>query len=481
VCEQLTSLKKTGNTRIGKIGKTIDENLCVRVFPAGVIDGMLFKGVTVDVHLQKGVTADLMAHSRAPFYKRPDHNGTVVLVLGAGNLAMLPVLDVITKMFNEGKVCMLKMNPVNAYIGPFIEKAFASAIDQGFLSVVYGGAEEGKYLVKHDGIDEIHITGSDKTYDAIVWGPPGPDQEKRKASDSPLIRKKITSELGNVSPIIITPGPYTNRELRFMAEDIVGSFTINSSYSCCVTKILVLPKGWENREAFLNILTEILQQVPPRKAYYPGTAERYDFFTQGGTRGSYFGTATDGALPWTLVTGLDPENGQEPLFTTESFCLVLGETAVGSSDLLDFLDKAVDFVNSRLWGTLSAALVVHPKTTKDPRSNAAIERAIGRLRYGTVCVNAFPGMMTVLGTPPWGAYPGSTQGDIQSGKKWVHNRAMIEGIEKVVARFPLTSFPKPAYFPSHRTKHTMMRRMTALEEKSSWPKVPGVVIAAMMG
>jgi len=158
VCEQLTSLKKTGNTRIGKIGKTIDDNLCVRVFPASAVDGMLFKGVTIDVHVQKGVTADLMAHSRAHFYKRPDHDGSVVLVLGAGNLAMLPVLDVITKMFNEGKVCILKMNPVNAYIGPFIEEAFASAIDQGFLAVVYGGEEEGKYLVKHDGIDEIHIT-----------------------------------------------------------------------------------------------------------------------------------------------------------------------------------------------------------------------------------------------------------------------------------------------------------------------------------
>ncbi len=481
VCEQLASLKETGNTRIGKIGKTVDGNLSVRVFPTNVIDSMLFKNVTVDVHLQKGVTADLMAISRAQFYKRPDHDGCVVLILGAGNLAMLPALDVITKMFNEGKVCMLKMNPVNAYIGPFFEKAFASAIDQGFLAVVYGGSEEGKYLVGHDGIDEIHITGSDKTHDAIVWGPPGPDREKRKASDSPLIRKRITSELGNVSPIIITPGPYTNKELRFMAEDIVGSFTVNSSFSCCVPKILVLPKGWENREPFLNILTDMLQQVRPRKAYYPGTSERLDVFTNGGTRGRSFGTAADGELAWTLLTGLDPENRQEPLFTTESFCPVLGETAVGSSDLLDFLDKAVDFVNIRLWGTLSATLVVHPKTTKDTRSATAIERAIGRLHYGTVCVNGFPGMTTVLGTPPWGAYPGSTQGDIQSGKGWVHNRAMIEGIEKVVARFPLTSFPKPAYLPSHQTVQTLMRRMTALEEKSSWSKVPGVVIAAMMG
>jgi hypothetical protein len=58
---------------------------------------------------------------------------------------------------------------------------------------------------------------------------------------------------------------------------------------------------------------------------------------------------------------------------------------------------------------------------------------------------------------------------------------MLEGIEKVVARFPFERFPKPAYFPSHRTLRTMMRRLTALEEAGSWGKAPGVVIAGMMG
>jgi hypothetical protein len=39
--------------------------------------------------------------------------------------------------------------------------------------------------------------------------------------------------------------------------------------------------------------------------------------------------------------------------------------------------------------------------------------------------------------------------------------------------------PKPAYFPSHRSAHRLMPRMTELEERASWKKVPGVLAAAM--
>jgi acyl-CoA reductase-like NAD-dependent aldehyde dehydrogenase len=481
VREQLSAIRKSGNTSIGKIATTVDGRLSVRVFPSSAMDALLFKGVRVDVHLQGGMARETLDSFRAKFYKYAKHDGRVVLVLGAGNLAMIPVMDVLTKMFNKGKACLLKMNPVNAYLGPFIEEAFAVAIDRGFLSVVYGGAEEGKYLVRHAGIDEVHITGSDKTFDNIVWGPSGPERNARLERGAPLVSKRITSELGNVSPIIIAPGPYTDRELRYMAEDIAGYLVMNASFLCCAAKMLVVPKGWEKRRQFLDMIADVLKGVPPRKAYYPGAGERYKAFTRGRLNVRRIGAVTEGTLPWTIVGDLDPRDKQEPLFMAESFCPVLGETAVGSSDPVDFLNKAAEFANNRLWGTLSATLVVHPKSMKSDKMSEAVEQAIVRLRYGTVCVNAFPGMSFVFGSPPWGAYPGSTDDDIQSGQGWVHNTAMLEGIEKVVARFPFMSFPKPAYFPSHRTVHTMMRRMTELEENGRWMKVPGVVFAAMRG
>ncbi|HEX6435200.1 MAG TPA: hypothetical protein VFZ87_13205, partial [Gemmatimonadales bacterium] len=220
--QSLLSLKHTGNTPIGPVGRTADQRLAVQVFPAGTIDGTLFKGVRIDVHLQSGVTEDEMNASRARFYRRPDHEGRVVLVLGAGNISGIPTEDLLTKMFNEGKVCILKMNPVNAYLGPFLEEAFADAIRQGFLAVVYGGPGEGAYLANHRDVDEVHLTGSDKTFDQIVWGPPGPDRELRKAQGRPVLEKTVTAELGNVSPVIVVPGPYSEKELAYQAEDVAA-------------------------------------------------------------------------------------------------------------------------------------------------------------------------------------------------------------------------------------------------------------------
>ena len=139
----------------------------------------------------------------------------------------------------------------------------------------------------------------------------------------------------------------------------------------------------------------------------------------------------------------------------------------------------MSFANERLWGTLSAGLVVHPKTMKDPRLAEATERAIARLRYGAVSVNAWSGYLFAFGAPPWGAHPSSSPADIQSGCGWVHNTAMLEGIEKAVLRHPIRIKPKPVTFPSHRTAHTVMRRLTALEERASWRKLPAVLAAAL--
>ena len=149
--------------------------------------------------------------------------------------------------------------------------------------------------------------------------------------------------------------------------------------------------------------------------------------------------------------------------------------------MVEFLDRAVDFANNRLWGTLSADIVVHPKSLKDPRVAEALERAIGRLRYGAMTVNSWSGFVFSFASPPWGAYPGSTPADIQSGNSWVHNTPILEGIEKAVLRHPLTIKPKPAVFPQSPQVHTVMERVTTVEERASWSKVPGVIAAAMRG
>jgi acyl-CoA reductase-like NAD-dependent aldehyde dehydrogenase len=479
--ESLAALKHSGNTPIGSVGRTIDGRLSVRLFPGNAIDGMLFKNITAEVHMQAGVTMESLERDRARFYKQPDHDGRVVLVLGAGNIAAIPPMDVITKMFNEGKVVLLKMNPVNAYLGPYLEEAFAGAIKQNFLAVVYGGAEEGRYLVYHRAIDEVHITGSDKTHDNIVWGPPGPERETRMQRHESLLKKPITSELGNVSPFIVVPGPYSDKELRYQAEDAAASYLINASFLCCAAKMLVLPKGWAGSDIFMQALQDACAKVPPRQAYYPGAKDRWLKLTTGRAQLKHLGNAVPGSLPWTFISGLDPNASDEPLYTQEAFCSVISDTRVGSADPVEFLERAVDFCNTKLWGTLNANLIVHPQSLQDPRVKEAVERAIEKLRYGVIAVNAFIGMPFVLASPAWGAYPGSGPRDIQSGSGFVHNTSMLEGVEKTVLRAPLTLFPKPAYFASHRTVHKMMPKIVAMEQHGSWAKVPGIVFDAMRG
>jgi acyl-CoA reductase-like NAD-dependent aldehyde dehydrogenase len=479
LAQSLQSLEKTGNTPVGKLGRTADQRLSVQVFPAGAIDGLLFQGVRVDVHLQAGVTASEMENSRARFYKKPDHDGRVVLVLGGGNVNGIPSMDVLTKMFNEGKACILKMNPVNAYLGPFLEEAFADAIRQGFLAIVYGGAEEGSYLATHPDVDEVHLTGSDRTFDSIVWGPPGPERQARKQQGRPVLQKPVTAELGNVSPVIVVPGAYSEKQLLYQAEDVAAGLTCNASFDCNANKVLILSKGWPQREAFLAGVERALSRAATRRAFYPGAQDRWRSYSKDRASIRRFGDETGDVLPWTLVQNLDSKDQEERAFTSESFCSILFETELESTDPVEFLDRAVQFANERLWGTLSAGLIVHPKSMKDPMIGSAVEYAITSLRYGAVTVNAWSGYLFAFVTPPWGAHPSSTLGDMQSGNGWVHNTAMLEGIEKAVLRHPITAMPKPTYFPSHRSAHVLMPRMTALEENASWKKVPGVMAAAM--
>ena len=66
--------------------------------------------------MAEGVTEESLEEDRAPFYRVSPHRGRVVLILGGGNISSIPVMDVLTKLFNEGKVCVLKMSPINTAI-----------------------------------------------------------------------------------------------------------------------------------------------------------------------------------------------------------------------------------------------------------------------------------------------------------------------------------------------------------------------------
>jgi acyl-CoA reductase-like NAD-dependent aldehyde dehydrogenase len=478
----LREIARTGKPTLGqkRFGQARDGVTTVEVFPGDALDGALFSGFRAEVRMQPELTPSQVVERQAAFYGKKAPEGGVSLVLGAGNVASIPPMDALYKMFVEGHVCLVKLNPVNEYLQPFYERALAPLVEAGYLAFVRGGGDVGSYLVSHALVDDVHITGSDRTHDLIVWGPPGAERERRIAAGTPLLQKTITSELGCVTPVVIAPAVFTESELGFLAEHVATMVINNASCNCNAGKMLVTSKGWAQRDAFFAKLRTILGEVPSRKAYYPGAFDRYEHLVGGRPGVETFGERSAERLPWTVVPGLDPASNDR-LFTTEPFCPIVSEAVLPETDPLRFIEAATLFCNDKLWGTLSAVMVIHPSIQRDPQGAAAVERAAAELRYGAVAINCWTGVVYGLVTPPWGAHPSSTLANIQGGLGWVHNTFMLDGIEKVVLRTPLTITPKPPYFATHKNAHEVARRVLGLEAAPSWWKVPGIALKAFFG
>jgi acyl-CoA reductase-like NAD-dependent aldehyde dehydrogenase len=474
----LDGLRHSGRVEIerSRIRQLPDGQVAVEVFPLSLYDRLLYSGFRAEVRMDREVTLENLDQHIGGIYRVPPRVGSVALVLGAGNVASIAPLDVAHKLFVEGRVVVLKLNPVNDYLGPFLEDAFGELIRDGYVHVVYGGADVGQYLCYHPQVDEIHITGSAATHDAIVFGS-GTEGQRRKAKGEPLLKKPITSELGNVSPVVLVPGRWSGSDIRFHAENVATQIAQNGGFNCNAAKVLVTHASWPQRDVFLDELRRVLRGLTPRPAYYPGAEERYARFVEAYPQAEVLGRQRPGVLPPTLIPGLDPGESDSLAFTTESFCAVSAETALSGANEEDFLQSAIDFCNKRLHGTLNCSLIVHPKT--EERLGVTLETAISDLSYGTVAINHWPAMGFALGSTPWGAFPGHRLDDIQSGRGSVHNTFLFEKPEKTVIDGPFRVFPKPAWFVTHRNAHRVGEHLTALEADPGPGRLPAIVVNAL--
>jgi acyl-CoA reductase-like NAD-dependent aldehyde dehydrogenase len=477
--ESLADLAAGRKPRIpGPVGTLPNGQVTAQVFPTNTYDKLFFSGVKAEVWMEPGVTAADLPQTQAVAYAQPP-SGKVALVLGAGNVSSIGPLDTFYKLFVEDQVVLFKANPVNAYIGPLMETAFRTLVDRGVLRFAYGGAAEGAYLCQHPGIDEIHITGSDKTFDAIVFGS-GPEGALRKAENRPLLAKHVTGELGNVTPIIVVPGPWSESDLAYQAEHIVTMLTNNAGFNCIAGRVIIQHAGWAQRDALLRQIRATLARVPTRSAFYPGAADRLNAFTAAHAEAEQFGTASGDQLPWTLIAGVSPDQTDDIVYTTEAFCGLFAETPLDSGGTAEYIDRAVAFCNDNLWGSLNANIIVHPTSLKDPAICDAVERAVANLRYGTVAMNYWSGTSFVLGTTTWGAFPGHALSDIQSGNGIVHNTLMFSRPQKTVLRGPFRATPTPPWFATRgNAARAVFPRLADLEAAPSPVKVPAIVLAAL--
>jgi hypothetical protein len=477
--DALRDIAKDGKPAFaGPVREAADGRLRVQVFPSGALDRIAFPQTTAEIYMQPGVTRESLVAGQAAAYGDPIAHAGTALVLAAGNVASLGPRDVLSKLFVQGKVVVMKANPVNDYLVPYWSRALASLLHAGVLRIVDGGAAVGQYLTEHARIDEVHITGSDKTYDAVVFGT-GAEGARRKEADEPVLHKPVTAELGSVSPVIVVPGKWSTAELLYQAEHVATMLVNNAGFNCVSARLVVTHAAWPQREAFLGALTQTLVGLTPRRAYYPGASDRRNAFVASHPDAEEYGRGPDDALPWTFIRGVPPGQTGDICFNVESFFGQVAETALTAPTVAAFVDAAVTFCNDVVWGTLGATIIVSPASFKVEDVAESVDRAVADLRYGSIGVNLWHALSFAMGSTTWGAYPGHVRTDIQSGSGVVGNAAMFDRPQKSVVRGPFRARPKPPWFATAADSYDVMRRFVAFEAEPSAAKIPGLLLAAM--
>jgi hypothetical protein len=473
----VNSLRANGQPRPLHLKQRANGQWVAHVFPPSLLKRIVYSDMTVEVWMQPGKppSQGRIYRDKAEGVVRP---GRVCLVLGAGNQSSIGPLDVVYKLFAEDEVVVLKLNPVNEYLAPMFRRAFRSLIDAGYLDIVQGGVDVGKYLCDHPDIHSIHLTGSETTHDAIVWGETAEEQEQRKAAGRPRIDKTVTSELGCVTPVLVVPGRWSRGDLKFQARNVASMVAHNASFNCNAAKALVLARGWDQREAFLEELHTVFARLPARRAYYPGAEERYQRFREHYPNARVLGPTGPHVVPWTVLPNVPPNAGEYAL-TREAFCAVLAETSLDVDDAETFLREAVAFVNEHVWGTLSCVVIADGRTQR--RHRAQFEQALADLRYGDIGVNVWTGANYALGVATWGAFPGNTLDNVRSGIGVVHNTKLFDYPEKSICRGPFRLWPTPVWFADHRNLAELGRRATWFESNPTWASLPSVAWAGMKG
>uniref|UniRef100_A0A7S0WV00 Aldehyde dehydrogenase domain-containing protein n=1 Tax=Chlamydomonas leiostraca TaxID=1034604 RepID=A0A7S0WV00_9CHLO len=421
------------------------------VFPRGML-GALFPGYRGEVWMEAGKPASQAALYRAKAAgKQANKGGAVSLVLGAGNQINVVVLDVLHKLIVDDEVVLVKMSPVNEYAGPVLEKVLAPLVERGWVELVYGGKEVGEYVTRHPLITSIHLTGSATTFNHIVWG-----AATAPATGEPTNPKHVTAELGNITPIIIVPGPWSAQDLQDKAKDVAAALAMNAGHNCLALEVLVTATEWPQRRAFMDALIGALDALPQRTPYYPGACNAHAAFRKKFERGPgqlrelgrpYSGPVPPGAatpLPWLLAEGLAPE---EAATQSENWCGVMQEVALPGAELSDpaaFLRAAAAYANDKCWGSLTAAVYIHPQTQKRLGSQA-VDTFLSDLRYGSISVNCPPALAFCITALPWGGAPGNTPRNVESGIGFVHNTGMYDHAQKGIIRAPWLQPTKPLW------------------------------------
>jgi hypothetical protein len=433
----------------GRVDGVAASRVEVDVLPAAALhDGTIFQGHRATVRcVDPGGLAAFARSRRLEAAERP-RDGGVAVVLGAGNVTGLAPADAICQIFEHGRAALLKLHPVHAPLLAVYQSALRPLVDAGLLAMVAGDAALARAALRSPQITHVHLTGGRAAFDAVVWG-----GAERSPEAVPLLAAPITCELGNVTPWIVVPGRYTPLQLRSQADMIAASIANNTSFNCIATKLVVTGRSWPQRDEFLGLVCRRLEGLPPRRAWYPGSAAAWE---------SLVGrpVPTDGTLPCVFRTGLDPEADPRWL-DREWFVPAAAELPLDADGIDAFCGRALA-VARRLPGSLAASVTV-PESLA-PHERQRVEGLIDHLEYGVVAVNCWSALAYALGNVPWGGFPGGTLDDPRSGIGFVHDPLLLPLVHNSIIRGPLATWLTPPWLPWHAGGEQLARGVVRLYE-----------------
>ena len=431
----------------------------IHIFPNKPIEKLLFPFITADMHFSKNMSKSDIIISRGFGTSLGFKNG-ISLILGAGNVSSIPLLDTIYDMVVNRHCILLKLNPVNEYLKPVFEKVFENFISRGFMVVTTGDINVSSYMTAHSGITNMHLTGSDKTYENIVYGSTLNEKDKGKKTLSKKNKKPFTTELGNVTPFIIHPGKWSTSEIKYQARKIVTAKLNNNGFNCIAAQVIVLPKNWKQSQQLVEAIKKQLATEKDRLAYYPNSTETLKRLKSNKT--IFQENDLTCATPH-LTKDLDLNDYYEK---NEVWSSTLFFKYLEHDNDLDYVNKAISYVNQDVWGNLGVAVLIKKHDSKKVKD--ITKNYVDNLKYGTIAINEWPALGFIIPTMPWGGYPGNKDSDIQSGQGYVHNAYFFESPLKGVlySKFKLP-IVDPVWFTSNKKGSKVFKYLTYYQIENS--------------
>jgi succinylglutamic semialdehyde dehydrogenase len=209
------------------------------------VDAMIAKvAITIEAYSRRTAESSAVSAGVTSATRYKPHG--LVAVFGPFNMpGHLPNGHIIPALL-AGNTIVFKPSEHTPLVGQAMAEAWeAAGLPPGVINVIQGGAETGRALSSHDGIDGVFFTGSAGVGCALG--------QVLAASDP---RKILALEMGGNNPLIV----HDAAGLDAAAYLTIQSAFITAGQRCTCARRLILPRGaWGDR--FIDHLIEMTRQL----------------------------------------------------------------------------------------------------------------------------------------------------------------------------------------------------------------------------